>query len=218
MNKNLKIFVTSILIGGSLLTCSQTAFAATKINPNSLDGIIDLNNLDDSNTEISEDMTHSELIESIQKDLNISKDEALKMIGPDTITVAKDGSVKGNVYRHAKREIAVTSTYRPVVTLYLLMSEGGGYRGYKEIKNGTINLKHKETGKSKNFTGKLYYNLESANQIYFNVDGQFYNHGTTTISVGGSAGLGDFGTATFSVINATNHYAYYHGYDYFKLY
>lgn len=74
------------------------------------------------------------------------------------------------------------------------------------IEYANINRQYGNT--SKQFSGSLYYNLEAGNQFYWDLNGDFYNNGTTTYSYGGSVGVNGAASTSFSVAYASNHYAY----------
>ncbi len=63
-------------------------------------------------------------------------------------------------------------------------------------------------GISKQFGGTVYTNLEDSNRIYYIVEGDFYNNGTTMGGGSIKIGVGEGSSAEFHASNATNFYAY----------
>lgn len=59
----------------------------------------------------------------------------------------------------------------------------------------------------KQFAGNVYANLEANDKIYYSVDGDFYNNGTT-YNTGVSVGVGDSARINYEVRDAANHFSY----------
>jgi len=89
---------------------------------------------------------------------------------------------------------------------YCQTDESGNFRAIKKILN--IEMIRGYQGKSKQFNGNTYVKLEDANRIFYSVNGDFYNNGTTTYSSGVSIGIGKNSSVKFGVSNASNHYKY----------
>ena len=100
----------------------------------------------------------------------------------------------------------MTPVYSPQVRFYCETSESGGFRGITKILNAGINAA--ANGISKSFTGSLYSNLEDPNRIYYCVNGNFYNNGTSSVSAGISVGIGQSASVNLSGGYSTNHFAY----------
>ena len=62
-------------------------------------------------------------------------------------------------------------------------------------------------GMSKQFAGTVYYNLEDTTHIYYTIDGDFYDNGSTTVGFSASVGVGEAASVTFSCSNTSSHYA-----------
>jgi hypothetical protein len=71
-----------------------------------------------------------------------------------------------------------------------------------------MNRAHLGNGISKQYDGTIYTNLESAAKIFWIVNGDFYNNGTTTGSGGVSIEVGQSATVNFNISYASNHYKY----------
>ena len=50
---------------------------------------------------------------------------------------------------------------------------------------------------SKQFSGSLYVNLEQADRIFYIINGDFFDNGTTTLSGGLNIGIGEGASAKF---------------------
>ena len=61
---------------------------------------------------------------------------------------------------------------------------------------------------TKQFGGTVYTNLEDANSIYYIVNGDFYNNGTTTGGGGVNIGVGEGVSLNFNLSYSSNEYAY----------
>lgn len=72
------------------------------------------------------------------------------------------------------------------------------------------NLDRNYNGSSKQFSGILYYNLESGKQIFWDLNGDFFNNGTTTVSFGATVSKGENSSTSFGVSYSSNHYKYIH--------
>ena len=63
-------------------------------------------------------------------------------------------------------------------------------------------------GLSKQFGGTVYVHLEDANRIFYIVNGDFFNNGSTTWNAGVNIGVGRNASIKFGVTNTTSHYQY----------
>ena len=60
----------------------------------------------------------------------------------------------------------------------------------------------------KQFDGNVYVNLEANDRIYYSVDGDFYNTGTTSFNDSVSVGVGESVNVGFSVSTSSSYFAY----------
>ena len=119
-------------------------------------------------------------------------------------------------YRTLTTNFSVTPFYSPSLRFYCETNEwGGSFRGIKEIKH--INMNRDANGLSKTFSGTVQANLEDPNRIFYIVNGDFHNNGTTTFNGNVSITVGKTGSVGFSASYATSHYKYTYkeGYVYF---
>lgn len=199
------IFIITLIIAFTFMFSIAPTYASNKVlNPQT----ININNLS-TDTVISDVMTYDEIVKQLAIDKNISIAEAQKIIGsPITTIMSKDGypiKIMANTYRTITNQFTVTSEYKPSMRFYCRTSEGGSFHGIIEILN--VDMSRSYQGRSYAFGGSVYTNLENANTIYYSIDGDFYEHGTTTVSGGVKIGIGDSATINFELSNASNWYA-----------
>lgn len=107
----------------------------------------------------------------------------------------------------------VTSEYGVRVVFYMEVeyNSQGYLTDIDRIVNSTLdrtNTHSNSSIKSKHFNGDMYVNLQDSKNIYYWVNGDFYNNGNTTVTGGVSFGVGESGKINFTASNTTNHYAY----------
>ncbi|NRD77370.1 hypothetical protein HPT25_07635 [Bacillus sp. BRMEA1] len=185
-------------------------------------------NLGSPQTQVSKILTFDEVVSAISKDNNISKSEAANLVisnfqksngttkapasaGTMSNTTASAPAVQSAqlaTYRSLSTTFTVTSVYKPSVNFYCQTDEGGYFRGIVKILNISMNRSYNNT--SKQFSGTVYANLEDPNRIYWEVNGDFLNNGTTTISGGGAVniGVGYSASVNFGVSYQSNEYKY----------
>ncbi|MGT2912046.1 hypothetical protein ACVR1I_10110 [Streptococcus cameli] len=150
----------------------------------------------------SEPMSAEKILSRYMEDFGVSREQAMKELGINPYERA------AKTYRTLSQRYEVTPVYKPTITFYCETSESGWFRGIQRILNVGINRSY--GGISKAFGGNVYTHLENANSIYYDINGDYYNHGTTTLSVGISVPVGGGATANFGISHASNHYAYKH--------
>ena len=94
---------------------------------------------------------------------------------------------------------------------------GPSHEPSKIAKILNANIDRNYYGTSKQFSGDLYYNLESERCIYWDVNGDFYNNGTTSVGLGGQIGIGEDTHVSFSVSSSSNHYSYCNQHGRFRI-
>ncbi|HFU4122248.1 TPA: hypothetical protein ACGO7R_000148 [Streptococcus suis] len=148
----------------------------------------------------SEPMNVEQILSQYMDDFGVDKAQAIKELGINPYERA------ANTYRTLSQRYQVTPAYQPTITFYCETSESGGFRGIHRILN--VGLNRYYGGTSKAFGGTVYTNLENANVIYYDINGDYYNTGTTSTNIGISIPVGGKGTVNFGVSHASNHYAY----------
>lgn len=223
----------SVALSSNLLAFAQDNEKKDVQNSTISSGIAEVG---DSNTIVSDVLTFDEVVESIANDNNISISEASKQV-IDNFNVdnsrknlntklsqydksnlaLKTMAARSATYRSISSTFTVTSSYKPSVRFYCETDEwaGSSFRAIKKIINVSMNRGY--NGISKQFGGSVFARLEAPNKVYWLVDGDFYNNGTTSFNGAVSIGLGEGSSVSFGVSHSSNHYAYCYeeGYTYF---
>ncbi|WP_427337682.1 hypothetical protein [Caloranaerobacter sp. DY30410] len=216
MKKMMLILTIFILV----LACTVGVYADSTNN----EQVIDLKKSDfngylkveDEQTVVSKVLTFEELVERIAKDNNISKLEATNeiirnyaknKIGINSLSTNNLKALMSNkTYRVISSRFTVTSVYKPSLVFYCETSEGGSFWGIVKILYVGMNREY--NGIVKQFNGTVYSNLENAGRIFWIVNGDFYDKGTTTFSGGVDIGIGESATVKFNLSYSSNYYAY----------
>ncbi|MBP3039713.1 hypothetical protein J9303_09460 [Bacillaceae bacterium Marseille-Q3522] len=142
----------------------------TNTSNNGAYGIIDLNNIEDTNTIVSEVLTFDELVEQLASDYGISKEQASSQVIANyansraiSAKQASDYAINAT-FRTIGTTFTVTSSYKPSLRFYCETSEGGYFRGILKILN--VGMDRSYNGMSKAFGGDVYVNLEDPNRIF----------------------------------------------------
>ncbi|MDU2559809.1 MULTISPECIES: hypothetical protein [Streptococcus] len=158
---------------------------------------------DDTNTIVSETMTAQQLVNQYATDYDITLEQASDLLG---INLYERSS---QTYRTISTQITVTNSYKPSISFYCETSEYGTYHGIIRILRTEINRNY--NGMSKQFSGSLYVNLEQADRIFYIINGDFFDNGTTTLSGGLNIGIGESASVNLGGSYVDNHYKYvYH--------
>lgn len=187
--------------------------SATDINYITQQKSIDLDNVSNKNVQF---YRHSaeEYKDIIKNDNNIPQIQKNRMIDEvNSLEKRKDSG--GWDYWTIYDVCKVTSSYkcRPYFYAYARFAGGTGYP--EEIqKVQYANIDRNDGGTSKQFSGTLYYHLEKSDKLHWDLNGDFYNNGTTSVGTNASIGLGQAASISFSASSSTssNHYAYCHKY------
>ncbi|MEK4948737.1 hypothetical protein [Carnobacterium sp. FSL W8-0810] len=163
---------------------------------------IDIN---DPTSQVSEILTFEEITEEIASDLEISITEAQELVVDNSVTQSRM-SAQAATYRTLSQQFTVTSSYKPTMRFYCQTSESGSFHGILKIMN--VNMIRGYNGVTKQFSGTVYVNLERSDKIFYIVNGDFYNNGTTTVNTGVSIGVGKQASINFGVSKSSNHYKY----------
>lgn len=152
---------------------------------------------------ISEPMTGEELAWEFSKNENVSYEEAIKILFPEyenksSYSISSNFSITGNNYRTLEKTVSSTAGR---VFFYCNTSESGLYHGIVKVLHAGY------YSGAKKFDGSFFYHLVNANRIDFILNGHLYNTGTTTVSGGGSIGIGQSANASVNISYATDYYA-----------
>lgn len=192
--KNISSFIILIMI----LTFSNISFGE-KAMPEKLIGEIDIQDFMEDDI-----LTYDEMIETMVND-GIPVGEAVLSLADNNI---RTNSVTPFELSYTTRyvEIPIKDNYTVRIAFYLTIDSA--YGAYAIHKVNRVSLDRGYAGGSKEFDGSLYYNLENRTTIYYELNGDFYNYGTTTTSGGGSIGVGDTGSLKFSISHSSKHFQY----------
>lgn len=223
MNKTfLKGLLTSFLAVLLIMSCMPILASAEKSardgSTTAVEESIDIMH-ESSDVIISEVLTFDELLEKIARDKGISESQAKKefltkygksqrskqgnarLAESDILVMAQSAT-----YRTISKAVNEWWYYQPTILWYCETSEWGSYWGIVKVVDTTLNRAY--LGVSKQFSGTLYTNLESASKIHYYLNGDFYDNGTTTYTGGGEIGISGTASLNFSVSYATNHFGY----------
>lgn len=145
----------------------------------------------------------------IRNDSNIPQNQKVKMINEvDSLERRKDGG--GWDYWTIYDVCKVTSSYtcRPYFYAYAEFASGGYPHEIQKVLYA--NIDRNDDGVSKQFSGSLFYHLEKYNKLHWDLNGDFYNNGTTNVGGSVEIGVGEKTSVGFSVSYSKNHYAYCH--------
>ncbi|WP_114497573.1 hypothetical protein [Fontibacillus phaseoli] len=157
---------------------------------------------------MSDVLTFDELVSTYANDSGISIEQARKTLLSNFNsgrTKSSTISPKLATYRTFTAQLNAMSNYKPSLKFYCETTEGDYFHGILTVLSTTMNRVYQ--GTAKQFSGTVYTNLEHANRIHYIVSGDFYDNGTTTISGGGKANIGESFEITFGVSYSSNWYA-----------
>lgn len=148
-----------------------------------------------------------DFIEVILSDGWMNQDEKLMLIDSiRTTNTVRAGETYG--YLTFTFTSTITTAYKVKPYFYSKVKYCGMSNPCEISKIEYANLDRNYNGTSKQFKGSLYYNLENYKTIFFDLNGDFYNNGTTTSSGGGSVNIGEQATMSFSIAYSSDHFAY----------
>lgn len=201
--------IVTFLVGNSVVF----ADSEISINQGNMEGYLSIEN------EINESelMTYDEILERMIQD-GISREDAIKSLGStESLNNAKtlNGIGTNSIiapqaisYTVRTAQVKVTSTYYVTINFYITVDSAHGAYYIKEVNNVSLNRSY--NGQVKLFSGEIYYKQENRITIYYNINGDFYNKGTLSVSGGGQVGVGESAKLNFSVNYSSNYYAYIH--------
>lgn len=213
MNRKIK-YVLAIII--SLLCVSPVITSAEVIE------LID-NNLSDTyqseTTEIVYGLSKNEIYNMMLNDPNISNSDKsvieFELQLQERIfewrSIASENYITSTYYDYGyvRKMITVSSSYKPTAMFYTKWQYSQGNPtpdAIVSVLNASLNRSYND--KTKQFSGTLFYHLEAYNKLFFELNGDFYDNGTTTYSGGVSIGISENSSIKFSVTYSSNHYKY----------
>ncbi|WP_119790501.1 hypothetical protein [Paenibacillus thiaminolyticus] len=188
------------------------------------EGFIDLNNLDKLDGNITvRDVSYDSAMASIAKLQGISIEEA-KRIHPDKTSQGLHKELRNlasNVWiKEISVEQQVTAFYKPTLKIYAYYYSSGSFRQFEEIVSVQLDRNSSAAvGFTKQFSGNLEAEIPTNNptQMWWLINGDFYDNGTTTISGSVTAG-GSMWKGTGTIQHASNHYKYWYNSGTYSLY
>ena len=155
-------------------------------------------------------LTYDEMFNTMLED-GYNESEIYSILAGD-FSNNNEAELKDFSYATLSKALNVSPDYKPTLKFYIQVdSSNGAYYIYKILK---VDMNRQYNSKSKNFTGNIYYNLETNTRIYYSINGDFYNKGTISTTGGGSVGIGEGGELYFSLIGASSHFKYFYEEDY----
>lgn len=155
-------------------------------------------------------LTYDEMFNTMLED-GYTESEIYSILGGD-FSNKNESELKDFSYTILSKALNVSPDYKPTLKFYIQVdSSHGAYYIYKILK---VDMNRQYNSKSKNFTGTIYYNLETNTKIYYSINGDFYNNGTISTTGGGSVGIGESGELYFSLTGASSHFKYFYEEDY----
>ncbi|WP_342467850.1 hypothetical protein [Bacillus sp. FSL W8-0629] len=205
----MKKVMSSVLL---VLVLVSSAFAIPAPTSAKEFGSINLNKVHNlgktGNTKI-EKISYDQYVKEVSKSRGISKKEVQKS---STNLSKKQFSTAATKYSMHKMTIVqdVGFLYQPKVQIYAWTYASGSFVQFKYIED--IDLDRYSSLGSKHFAGKVKAKITSPTAIWWYVNGDFYNNGTTNVSISGSGSAAVKGvtvTGSFSVSKSSNHYKYW---------
>jgi hypothetical protein len=166
--------------------------------------VIDISN-EKKEINISPVLTFDEMVREVAKENGIPIIQAQQELG-FTDESARQARTARATYRTLSQSFTVNASYRPTMRFYCETSESGNFRAIKRILR--VEMIRGYNGLSKQFGGTVYVHLEDANRIFYIVNGDFFNNGSTTWNAGVNIGVGRNASIKFGVTNTTSHYQY----------
>jgi len=203
MNKFLGLMFISILISCFNPFVSNVSAAESKLNTI---------NLLESNDELifSEPMTYDEVVQELATNNKISISEAKSIMGKENVnklsSESKNSTIASTNYRTISRYLDISSNYKPKLMFYCQTSESGSFWGIVSIYHTELYREYNYNVKT--FTGNLWYQLNSAYQIRYIINGDFYNTGSTTVGADAEIKIGESCSINFQASVSSSYYMY----------
>lgn len=154
---------------------------------------------------ISPILTFDEMVREVAKENGIPIIQAQQELGFSAKS-ARQARTARATYRALSQSLTDNVSYRSTMRFYCETSESGNFRAIKRIVR--VEMIRGYNGLSKQFGGTVYVHLEDANRIFYIVNGDFFNNGSTTWNAGVNIGVGRNASIKFGVTNTTSHYQY----------
>ena len=186
MKKILKLIVTFSFLAILVIGNPLSSFAAT-LDDNDLitqSSFIDLTNVEEQENVRIIDLTYDEMIAELAEAKGITIEEA-KTRYPDRSTAnSSNVSLLNSCITVAPSKVSITLdvayNYKPTLDIYVWPCRSGSITYYQAIEE--VDMNRESQWKSKQFTGSITAKLTTQTTIWWKVNGDFYDNGTTLIS------------------------------------
>lgn len=136
------------------------------------------------------------------------------------LKVQVEDYIATSTYWSSRQQLTVTSDYKPSLVFYYEGYPGDGFGYVKTLLNVSMDRSYNNasTTITKQFGGNIYVNLETPDKLYYEVNGDFYNSGTTTTNGELIMDLVNAGSVSFGVSDASSHFDYIYTNSYYHVY
>lgn len=212
-----KIIIPFLVLAFCIFTLFPSLSSASASGSTTSSGVIDLNNLEqlkESGEVTDRELTYEEMIQFISSNEGIAENKVREMHpDPNTKKIGTRATVQSTTLHEIKIRQSVTSSYKPAVQIFVYMTGSGSFWQYDKLYDADLDRKDASTGTSKQYQGKLKVEIQSKNRIFYLINGDFYNNGTTTIT-GSVTASGVVWSGTGEISNQSNHYKYWNNSGY----
>ncbi len=198
--------ILSLILTVSFTLLNVHAMGETRITE-SID-IIDVINNPEKYPDIKVTVeTPYEYINTLKQDKLISPQQREVLINEAQHDLLLRSTTETYSYVTIKRTVTVTSEYSCYPYFRFKAQTFGGVPALLVSLN-YANIDRAYNGISKQFGGTLFVNLDDSTNFYWDLNGDFYNNGTTTGGFSGSINVGNVVNIGFSASETSNHYKY----------
>jgi len=149
--------------------------------------------------------TADEFLQTINNDVNLTSIVKQNLI-QDVKNASKQKAVEYK-FITIHRTVKVNNAYSCYPYFYFKCEAQAGIPAFfVTLLNADIDRNYR--GVTKQFSGRLFCNIESKTKFYWDLNGDFYDNGNTTVGGGVDIGINESVNFNFSVSYSSNHYAY----------
>jgi len=231
MKKVFLVFIATLLL---LVTFSMSPALAnassTDSEQNTLSGVINLNNLEElekTGQVTVRELTYEEFLEDRAKEYELSLEETRELYAKDassksSFATTAAGCSGSYIMQEINIEQQVRTFYRPAVQVFTCTYKVGSFRSFKYIQQVALDRNGINNSYSaKVFEGNVSAEILSDSDLWWSVNGNFYDTGTMTVSggVGGTTKVkGHEVSANFGLSYQSNFYEYWENDGTYSLY
>ncbi|EIA18836.1 hypothetical protein [Listeria fleischmannii] len=216
----MKKFFYGILLLTIILTGVQTGTESASASSNVQGEIINLEGVDLTKPHVVtkdgttiDSVTYDEMVAGIAKRDGLSIDQVKKRLADGDVKRPLLKASSSTFYKHLTKTIDIGGLWKPKIDIYVKMWAQGSFRQFDKIID--YNLVRSWYGASKQFKGSFKVKFLSKNNIYWCINGDFYDKGTTSSSSSVSLSVGGVGSVNYSVSKAKTKYKYVYKYGHF---